>query len=88
MGATNAFDRERIRLENGLAGLVRAESRLRAVAVRLAQRAQRERSMEMVEEVEMIAEARGQIQEARVVLAGFHPNALERARSPRPYKDE
>lgn len=77
MGATNDFDRQRIVLENGLAGLVGAENRLRVVAVRLAQRARQERSLEMVEEVELLAEARGQIQEARRVLVEeFHPNAL------------
>ena len=79
MGAVNARDRERIRLENGLGCLVQADVRLRAAVTRMVQAA---RTREEAEVIELVIEARGLVERGKLILSRLHPDTLTPDPSP------
>lgn len=74
MGATNAYDKQRIRLENALALLVSATERLACALTRTMNKARTEYETDTAKE---ILAALDDVDQARRTLAGFHPQALE-----------
>ena len=75
MGATNAFDQERIRLENILAHLVSATERMACALTRTMNKARTEYEANTARE---ILAALNDVDQARRTLAHFHPERLER----------
>ena len=74
MGATNAYDAERIRLENILANLVAAEERMACALTRVANRMRTEYEANTAKEIQA---AMNDVDQARRTLAQFHPERLE-----------
>ena len=75
MGATNAFDAERIALENILAHLVSAKERMACALTRTLNKARTEYETDTARE---ILAALNDVDQAKRGLAHFHPERLER----------
>jgi len=73
MAATNDRDRERLKLEDILALLVRADNGLRIAATRMNNRVRTKNERADIIE---IVNARADLQDALDLLAEFHPNRL------------